>query len=520
MNDEQIKELEAFAVGRKSSAAEYFRPAYHFTPPVGRSNDPNGLCFWRGKWHLFYQFNPPGAQQPSWGHACSRDLVHWQDLPVAISPGPETGSWSGATWVEDDRVIAMYHGYGIGNMVAVSEDDDLINWVKISGNTVLPNPLPIWCCADGGEECGGRKAPCGAINIVYDPCIWKKGEYYYSISGGARRREGSWRRHRSAYLFRSRDLTEWEYMHEFIEDDYFGYPGDDCGCPYFMPIGDKHILIHFSHRGASHYMIGDYDQERDKFRVLDSGHFGFGSTFPGGIFAPSAFPDGMGGVILMLTLAPGHRMNGEDVRQVFSLPRRLTLADRELCMSPVESVTTLRSGRKHFENIFIARNQEFLLKDCGGRSAELAVEILWEPGDWQMFEVNLLCSPDGLEKTSIRFHKHAGCRVPDSVPDGEKNFGTARVESILSIDTSHSSALPCTASRMPENAPVAIRRGENVKLRIFIDRSIVEVFANDRQCASCRVFPGMAESTGIAFSVRGGDATVAKCDFWEMRGIF
>ena len=113
--------------------SEGFQNVFHFSAPTGYSNDPNGLCFWHGKWHLFYQALPtPDREHPcwSWGHAISDDLIHWQDLPTAIEPGPETGSWSGATWVEDDRVIAMYYGYGRGIMAAVSKDENLTEWEK------------------------------------------------------------------------------------------------------------------------------------------------------------------------------------------------------------------------------------------------------------------------------------------------------------------------------------------------------------------------------------------------------
>ena len=220
LTESQKEMLKEFAAGRKNLAADKFSPVYHFVPPVGLSNDPNGLCFWRGNWHLFYQFTPPGSANPSWGHTVSKDLLHWKDMPVAIAPGPETGSWSGSTWVEEDRVIAMYHGFKLGNMVAISSDDDLLNWEKLTGTTVLPNPLPIWCCSNGTEKINGKNIPAGMINIVYDPCIWKKGYYYYSLSGGSVKEENITKRHRSAFLFRSADLKNWEYMHEFI---VYGY---------------------------------------------------------------------------------------------------------------------------------------------------------------------------------------------------------------------------------------------------------------------------------------------------------
>ena len=117
---------------RKSYEGDPHRPIYHYVNPEHTLNDPNGLCFWQGKWHLFYQAYPPEDTRQHWGHAISDDLIHWQDLPYAIYPNPERCCYSGATLVEDDRVIAMYHGTTVGNMVAVSSDPLLLNWQKVT----------------------------------------------------------------------------------------------------------------------------------------------------------------------------------------------------------------------------------------------------------------------------------------------------------------------------------------------------------------------------------------------------
>src|SRR5690606_23571180 len=96
--------MKRFAESRKRLAADRHRPLYHFVSPESTLNDPNGLCFWNGKWHLFYQGYPPEDRRQHWGHAVSDDLIHWRDLPYAIYPSPERAVFSGATWVEDNRV--------------------------------------------------------------------------------------------------------------------------------------------------------------------------------------------------------------------------------------------------------------------------------------------------------------------------------------------------------------------------------------------------------------------------------
>lgn len=119
--------LQRMNESRRKLATDPHRPIYHYVNPEGNLNDPNGLCFWKGRWHLFYQAYPPEDPRQHWGHAVSSDLIHWRDLPLAIYPNPEDRVFSGSTLVEADRVIAMYHGIAAGTMVAVSSDPLLLN---------------------------------------------------------------------------------------------------------------------------------------------------------------------------------------------------------------------------------------------------------------------------------------------------------------------------------------------------------------------------------------------------------
>jgi beta-fructofuranosidase len=244
-----------FQASRKKLEADPHRPIYHYVNPEGSLNDPNGLSFWKAY--------PPEDPRQHWGHAVSDDLIHWRDLPLAIYPNPEDRVFSGSTLVEDDRVIAMYHGVGAGTMVAVSDDPLLLNWRKVAGKAVIPiakkgaPPLPY---------------------PVFDPSIWKKDGVYYALTAGIERIPGS-KRVRAEYLHRSKDLEHWEYMHPFLENDHFSLVGDDGACPYFWPLGNKHIMLHFSHMSGGKYMIGDYDKKRDKFVVQNGGTFNFG-PFP------------------------------------------------------------------------------------------------------------------------------------------------------------------------------------------------------------------------------------------------
>ena len=93
----------------------------------------------------------------------------------------------------------------------------------------------------------------------------EKGDYYYSLSGGTLPHKPSGRRTRANFLLKSEDLVKWEYLHPFIEGDQFTLVGDDGACPYFWPIGDRYILLFFSHMSSGQALLGDYNQEREKF---------------------------------------------------------------------------------------------------------------------------------------------------------------------------------------------------------------------------------------------------------------
>ena len=339
---------------------------------------------------------------------------------------------------------------------------------------------------------GGNPVPPGAINFVYDPCIWKEGEYYYSLSGGTLPHAPSGRRMRTPFLFRSHDLVHWDYLHPFLEEDIYGLPGDDFGCPYFWPIGDRHILLHFSHMSGAHYLLGDYDTARNKFVVSHGGRFTFGPWYPGGVHAPSAAPDGQGGVIVIFNVNVGKPTPGWN--QIMSLPRRLTLT------GPRHVGDDAGRGRRVAALRPPARGRAGAAGQSGDRAGGRAGQRdrdrrsrSTRPGA-QMVELNVLRAPGKEEFTRIAFYRGRG------YVDWDRSDGWARHreerDSVIVIDTSYASELPDVESRAPEIAPVYVAPGETLKLRVFVDRSVVEVFANDRQCATVRVYPGREDSRG------------------------
>ncbi len=526
------------SAARREKAADPWRPLYHYVNPENTLNDPNGLCYWQGRWHLFYQARPPEDTRQHWGHAVSDDLVHWRDLPYALCPGPEDRCYSGTTLVERDRVIALYHGVELGNMIAVARDPLLLNWEKLAGNPVIPF----------GEE-GAAPLP----HAVFDPCIWSRDGVYYALSAGIIPCRPGGKHVAAEYLFRSQNLEDWEYLHPFIEGDRFTVLGDDGACPYFWPIGDRHILLFFSHMSGGQYWLGDHDPIREKFVVNAHGLFNFGASFPGGVHAPTAAPDGKGGVIVLFNMNPGkptyrtdnylgeffgdHSAGGaaEDDPsrharywdQILTLPRHLTLRNsHDLNIEPAGDVESLRYDHRQVGRTVLPANREIVLDDIRGNAIELQITL--DPKHASMFEVDVLRSANREECTRICFFNKRGYKYREPFANDVRSNLTmstmlsnpVRYESIITIDTSHASTLPDALSRPPESAPVLIEDDEPVRLRIFVDRSVVEVFVNERQCVAVRVYPGREDSRGISLLSQGQEAELLSLDCWQMRSIY
>ncbi len=492
---------------RKSYANDPHRPIYHYVNPENTLNDPNGLCYWKGNWHLFYQAYPPEDPRQHWGHTISKDLIHWRDLPYAIYPDPEECCFSGASLVEKDRVIAMYHGTKVGNMVAVSNDPLLLNWEKVTGKPVIPianadgSPLPY---------------------RVFDPCVWKKDGFYYALSGGTLPHEPSGRRTRANFLFKSNNLEKWEYLHPFVEGDKFTLIGDDGACPYFWPIGDRHILLFFSHMSGGQALLGDYDQSRDKFVVTSHHDFNFGPYGPAGVHAPSATPDGKGGIFVIFNMNPG--MDTKGWNQIMSLPRHLSLEGRDkigrdtLLVEPAGDIESLRKDHYQEKNVSLPMNQEILIEQIQGNSMEIIAEI--DTKGSPMVEMNVLRSADKQEFTRIAFYGNRGFRNWERYDSWEPEKRLAATDGLITLDSSYSSVLQDAVSRAPETGPVFLEGNENLKLRIFIDKSIVEVFVNGKQCVATRVYPSREDSLGVSFRSQGKTAQLLNVESWQMKNIY
>ena len=163
-------------------------------------------------------------------------------------------------------------------------------------------------------------------------------------------------------------------------------------------------------------------------------------------------------------------------------------------------------------------NQEIVLGSIRGNAIELMAEI--EANDAPLFELNVLRSPGKEEFTRIAFYRERGFRNWERYNGWQRDKLAAATDSLISIDSSYSSLSPDVRSRAPETGPVFLERDEPLRLRVFVDRSVVEVFVNGKQCVAMRVYPEREDSVGVSLRSQGQDARVVSLEAWQMENIY
>ena len=472
------------------------RPRYHFTIPegIGAPFDPNGCIWWKGRYHLFYIFQDPALPHDGhcWGHSSSADLVHWVHHPTALAPAdgdPEVGIFSGNALLNADGVpTIVYLGLGIGICIATADDDNLDHWTKCPDNPVIGYP--------------GKEDPDYGVYNVHDPHCWLEADGYRVILNGKVLPEDEYD---TAYLFRSDDLVNWDYVHAFYQPnpEWTG-PEEDCACPDFFELGGRHMLLAISHARGARYYLGRC--EGDTFHPEEHHRM----NWPGGTcFAPESMLDGRGRRIMWawaLDRRSRQQMEGSGWSGTMTLPRVLSLGeDGALRMEPAEELEVLRTNHRRLADVTVAAGSEASLEDVRGDCLELAVELV--PGDARAFGLKVRCSPDGREQTVIACRPQEGCLAIDV---GRSSLDEEIVYRTYCMYDGEDP--PVTA----QVAPFELAADEPLRLRVFVDRSILEVFANGRQCLTQRIYPTRADSLGVSLFAEGGAVEVRSFDAWDM----
>jgi len=418
-------------------------PVAHLRPLRNWVNDPNGLVFDNGQYHVFFQYNPNGPDHGDihWGHFRSPDLVRWELLPVALAPTPggddADGCWSGNAIADDGRLVAFYCGKRADRwwqpITTATSRDGGYTWEK-RARPLIPQP------------------PAGTT-MYRDPYVWRQDGRWRMLVGAAL--EGG---RPAALLYESPDLENWTYLGPF----HTGAPGEAAGweCPQYATFGDRGVLVVSQwdlQHGPQHVAVTSGHEEHGRFTASPPVPLDHGPDF----YAPALLraPDGRW---VLWGWAPEAR-TADWVREAgwsgaLTLPRELTLADDgTVCQRPARELLGLRTRR-------ILRATGELTGspvDLGevSRAVDLSATLTGESG------LRLVTSADDTEYLDIRLEPDAGGLV---------------------VDRGHASRDP-RARRGAYTLPRP--RADAVDLRILVDGSIVEVYPAGGQVLTLRFYP-------------------------------
>ncbi len=467
------------------------RPQFHYQPPARWMNDPNGLIEWNGAYHLFYQYNPHGAFHATmhWGHAVSTDLVHWRDLPVALVPtpgGPDAeGCWSGCA-VDDGGVPTLvYTGVSPQAVCLATGSPDLVAWAKHPANPVIAGPPAELAAAMGGD--------------FRDPFLWREGGQWQMVIAGKLEGQGG-----VVLRYTSPDLVQWDYAGVFLVGDAAQteplWPGNIWECPNFFPVGNRHTLLLSVPARVSGllyviYYAGQWDGANftpEVERVLVHGY---------GFYAPQVMRLSDGRTVMwgwVIEDRPQAEARASGWQGTMSAPIQVTWgAEGALHLAPVAELKALRGRQWHFDNLAVTVETPNPLAEVRGDCLEIEAVLEVEAG--AEFAWALCQSPDGAEQTTLVYDSAAGVLVVE--PFGAEH---PRQEAPVALD-----------------APINLGQADGrLRLHILLDRSLLEVFANDATCLVARQYLTRADSQGLALFVQRGRVTVKTLDVWEVAPIW
>ena len=459
---EELAKAEAGVAALAATRNDRWYPKYHIASNGGWINDPNGTCYYKGRWHVFYQLHPYGTQwgPMHWGHVSSEDMVTWRREKIMFAPSLEqekNGVFSGSAVIDDNGELKFYYtGHrwwnGVDNsgpdwqvqMLATPDDDELTSATK--------QGMIIDC-------------PTDEVNHHFrDPKVWKTAGVWYMTFGvsSADKRGQMW-------LYTSEDMVEWTFKTVLFE-----HPDPDVfmlECPDFFPIKDKDgnekWVIGFSAMGAKKhgfmnrnvnnagYMIGTWTPgeafvPETEFRPWDCGH---------NYYAPQSFNAG-----------------GEDGRQIvygwmspfvepvpmqqdgwcgqMTLPREITLGeDGDVVTAPVAEMEGLREDTVDFGMVeFALDGEKTLLDDAEAVEIEMTIDLAASTAERAGIKVH--ATEDGAY-TYVAYDDQIGRVVLDrqAAKYGDKGYRTA----------------PLTDAELASG---------KLDLRVFVDRGSVEVYVN------------------------------------------
>ena len=453
---------------------ETYRPNYHFTPPYGWMNDPNGMVYHNGEYHLFYQYNPYGARWGNmhWGHAVSEDMIHWRHLPVAIAPDELGAIFSGSTVVDKHNtagfgkgaIVAFYTSAGQQQTQSIAYSlDNGRTFTKYAHNPVIPNP---------------------GIEDFRDPKVfWYAPQNKWIMSLATSQ---------TITFYTSKNLKQWEKLSEFGEN--IGAHTGVWECPDLFPLvyegKTKWVLFVSINPGgpnggnATQYFIGDFDGTTftpDPLPYplwIDYGRDNYaGVTW-------SNIPESDGRRLFlgwMNNWDYGNVVPTHNFRSAMTLPRELQLAHNGehlvVASFPVKEVGEEREGAS-------------IIMD------KLTEDTLHIGSDYYNngYVLSFTIKPNGLSIFDFTLQNNKGEKIIYTFDTDKKTFIVDRTQSGLS-DFSSNFATPLI------KAPLT--KKDSYTIHIWVDKASTEVFVNGGELAQTNIAFPTEPYNQLKFDLRG-----------------
>jgi fructan beta-fructosidase len=465
---------------------EMYRPQFHFTPEEKWMNDPNGMVFFNDEYHLFYQYHPFGTTwgPMHWGHAVSKDMIHWEHLPIALYPdelgaifsGSAVVDWKNTTgFFEDGQpgLVAIYTSAGTypdsdrplqQQSLAYSKDNGR-TWVKYEGNPVLSDVT---------------------ITDYRDPKVfWHEAtnKWVMVLATG-----------QTITTYTSFNLKEWEFASEFGHQagshdgvwecpDLFKLPvdGDQGNSKWVMivSIGDNGQSVEGS---RTQYFVGQFDGVTFVNENIDETilWLDYGRDNYAGVSWSDLQDERRIYLGWMSNWRYANQVPTEEWRSAMTLPRELSLGNTQngirLIQKPVAEVSTIRGEMEVLEEMTVESDISVPLQH-----SLVEINLEFEKRNSNLFGFSLQHSE--REKTVVGYDVVRQMLVVDRTESGDNSFSS----SFATV----------------QEAPLMLK-SDKLKLQLFIDTSSIEIIANDGEVAvTSLLFPIGAGKELTLFSVEG-----------------
>lgn len=506
MASEMLEAARAFEEKNGNKIKEMERPAFHVSPFVGWMNDPNGFSYYNGEYHLFYQYHPYSAHwgPMHWGHAVSKDLLHWNYLPVALAPDEsydKDGVFSGsAISMSDGKQLLIYTGV----RKEESEDGQIneyqtqciaigdgLNYEKSQLNPVI----------------NSDDIPKGSSKQDFrDPKIYQKEDGQYRCLVANRAEDGTGQ----LLLYSSADCIHWNFEKVFAKNN--GRYGLMWECPDFFELDGKGVILtspqdmlpegfEFHNGNGNICIIGNYDSAMEEFTEEKVQAVDYGIDF----YAMQTIKAVDGRRIMIGWMQNWDTSGFHDAREPWfgqmSLPRELSIRDGRLCQWPIKELDDMRSNKVEYTDVLVPASKNLKNRD----SESIAGAISLDGIKGRCLDIELEVRPKEAGKLFDKF--------VISIAADEK-YHTDIVlrpkENIAKIDRKFSGSRRAIVHQRRAHIPW---KNETIKLRIIMDRYSMEVFFEDGLYVMTASLPTDVACDGIYFnSNKEAILTITKYD--------